>query len=123
MDLNDEYIFKQECEKATIYKNNISSNLEEWTHCLEENVQVGDIIYISYYPVSQKYMYSYHPEVGTVVKIEHDTYFCPSEEKNKKELSIHIINHNGELSKLNKDHLSIYSKGYFTDIKKFSPLV
>lgn len=115
----DKEIYDEEYEKANSKKNAISTNSEDWKDCNINDLKVGDIIYVDYFPDSQKYIYTYYPEYGTVQEIYDECYESSSNGNIRKELSIKILNHNGELVNINKDNLSIYSRGYFMTIKKF----
>lgn len=112
-------IFDIENEKALSIKNGFSQYPEDWIECYESNLKIGDLVYAEYYPDSQKYLYTHFPECGTVKDIKEITFESPFDGKSVKELSIIILNHNGNLIDLNKDHLSNFSRGYFMNIKKF----
>lgn len=117
--------YDEEYEKAISYKNAISTYSEDWVEILESELQsklkVGDIIYVEYFPDSQKHLYSYYPEYGSVQQIGLSEYYLPSDNKThtRTQLSITILNHNGELVDIIKDNLSIYSRGYCMWIKKY----
>ena len=111
-------LYDIEYEKATSRKVSISIFTEDWIECNLEDLKVGDIIYVDYFPDSQKYIYTYPPEYGNVDSIE-EVMVTDLNNKTTKELSIKIVNHNGQLVELVKDNLSIYSRGYFMSIKKY----
>lgn len=112
-------LYDSEQEKANNMKNSISLYPEDWVTCCQKDLKVGDIVYAEYFPDSQKYLYTYHPQYGCVQKIEKIEYKSPSTNQKIEEYDIHILNHNGEIVNLNKDHLSIYSRGYEMNIKKY----
>lgn len=110
--------YDNECEKAKSMRNSISLFSEDWIECNLEDLKVGDIIYAEYFSDSQKYIYTYYPEYGNVNSIE-EVMVTDLNNKTRTELSIKIINHNGQLVELVKDNLSMYSRGYFMNIKKY----
>jgi hypothetical protein len=114
-------IYDSEREKAQRFKNVLSSSQDDWIDCMESDLKIGDVIYVEYLPDSQKYMYTHSPEYGTVREINTDEYYSPIEDKQKSFLCITIKNQNDQLVKINKDHLSIYSTGYYMCIKKYKP--
>ena len=118
MDIEKE-TFDIENEKAIGSKDAMSKNPEDWVDCLETDLKLGDIIFAEYSPDSQKYLYTHCPEYGIVTEIGFDEYYSPTEDKQKTEVSVTILNHNGNLVKINKDHLSMYSRGYCVYIKKY----
>lgn len=113
--------FDSEYEKAIGSKDAMSKHPEDWVDCVETDLKPGDIIYAEYSPDSQKYLYTHCPEYGIVKEIGIDEYYSPTEDKQRTEVSVTILNHNGSLVKINKDHLSIYSSGYCVYIKKYKP--
>jgi hypothetical protein len=115
----EEEIFDSEQEKAINMKNSISQYPEDWIDCYEKDLKVGDIVYVEYSPDSQKYIYSYTPQYGSIKEIKLVESISPTTDKKIEEYDIHILNHNGEMVNLNKDNLSIYSRGYTMYIKKF----
>lgn len=112
-------LYDEEYEKTISSKNTISIYPEDWVECNESDLALGDIVYVEYSPDSQKHLYTHYPEYGSVQKIELEEYYSPFDEKTKTEPSITILNHEGRLVKLNKYHLSMYSRGYFISIKKY----
>lgn len=112
-------MYDDESEKVISCKNAISVYPEDWVECSESDLKIGDIVYVEYSPDSQKHLYTHYPEYGSVQKIGLGEYYSPSDDKTKTELSITILNYDGRLVKLNKDHLSIYSRGYCMYIKKY----
>jgi hypothetical protein len=115
----EEDIYEAEHEKIIGLKNTLSVHSEDWVSVDESDLKVGDIVYVEYSPDSQKHIYTHYPEYGTVREIGSDEYYSPSDDKIKKEISIKILNYDGQLVKLNKDHLSMYSRGYCIYIKKY----
>lgn len=118
MDIEKE-TFDREYEKAVGSKDAISKYPEDWVDCIEKELKLGDIIFAEYSPDSQKYLYTHCPEYGTVKEISVDEYYSPTEDKQRTEVSVTILNHNGNLVKINKDNLSMYSRGYCIYIKKY----
>jgi hypothetical protein len=116
----EQEIYEKEQKKAINYKNGFSENEELWITGDEEDLKVGDIIYINYSSDSQKYMYTHTPECGEIQEIYYEKYISPIDESITDELNIKILNHNNELINLNKERLSIYSKGYFMFIQKLN---
>lgn len=112
-------IFDAEKNKAIVKKNSVSMYSEDWVECHENSLNVGDIVFVEYFPDSQKHLYTHYPEYGTVQEIKEFTYESPTDNQLVKELSIIILNYNGDLIDLNKDHLSIYSRGYYMFITKY----
>jgi hypothetical protein len=112
-------IYEAKHEKIIGLKNTLSSNQEDWVSVTESDLKVGDIVHVEYCPDSQKHIYTHYPEYGTVLEIESDEYYSSSDDKIKHEISIKILNYDGQLVKLNKDHLSMYSRGYCIHIKKY----
>ena len=104
-------IYDNEYTKAVGSKDALSIHQEDWVECREEDLKMGDIIFAEYLPDSQKYIYKHFPEYGTVQEI--------GEDNTKTEVEVTILNHNGDLVKINKDHLSIYSRGYCLFLKKY----
>lgn len=115
----EQELYDIELEKARSMKDAISLYSEDWVSCNNEDLKNGDIVYVEYFPDSQKYLYTHCPEYGTVQEIYINEYESPSLNKMVKELAIKILNHNGQIINLNKDNLSMYSRGYFMDIKKY----
>ena len=114
-------LYDTESEKVMNMKDAISRDPEDWIECGEENLRIGDTIVVDYSPDSQKHLYTHYPEYGTVESIGVEEYYSPTDDKTKTEISVTIFNHNGKLVKINKDHLSIYSRGYCVYIKKYRP--
>jgi hypothetical protein len=112
-------VYDQEYEKANNCKDAISQYEEDWVNCYPENLKLGDIVYVEYFPDSQKYIYTHCPEYGLIEEINEEEYQHPVNGNTFKEMYIKILNHNGQIVNLNKDHLSIYSKGYYMNIKKY----
>jgi hypothetical protein len=112
-------LYDEECDKALSAKNRLSPYPEDWVECGESNLKIGDIVYVEYSPDSQKHLYTHYPEYGIVEEIGFDEYYSPNGDTVKKEIAITINNHDGQMVKLNKGHLSIYSRGYCMWIKKY----
>jgi hypothetical protein len=108
-----------ESNKANQLKDSLSTRTDEWIDCDEQNLKVGDIIYVEYLPDSQKYLYTYHPQFGKVTEINTEEDYSSIDKKRKSFLSIKIVNQNNKVENLNKEHLSIYSRGYYILIKKY----
>lgn len=104
----DEYEYNTQLENCKRYIQIISDSQDQWNYCPEEDVSVGDIIYVDYITCSQKYIYTHKPECGIVISVN----------KNGSENDIVIINQNGEYVSIIKGHLSMYSRGYELIIKK-----
>ena len=107
-------LFKNITLKSILNQKN--KNFECWLFfckdlCREEDLKMGDIIFAEYLPDSQKYIYAHFPEYGTVQEI--------GEDNTKTKVEVTILNHNGDLVKINKDPLSIYSRGYCLFLKKY----
>jgi pyruvate carboxylase len=115
-------IYDNEYKKANELKKSLSKNSKDWKLCNEEELQINDIIYVEYYPDSQKYIYTHSPEYGIIKEIRTDEYYSPIENINKMEISIIILNQNNKLVKINKEHFSIYSRGYLMSIEKYEPI-
>ena len=111
-------LFNLQTEKATNYKNSISSNKKDWIYYSESKLKIGDIIFVEYLPCSQKYIYYHYPECGVVQTIDTNTYYS-AEDVNKTELCIKILNSDKQLININKEHLSMFSRGYDTIILKY----
>lgn len=118
MDIEHE-LYDAEYKKALCKKDAISTFSEDWVDCSESNLKVGDIVFVEYSPDSQKNLYTLCPEYGIIEEIKEITYESAIDNRLVKELSIIIVNHNGNLVDLNKNHLSIYSRGYYMNIKKY----
>ena len=118
MDSYEEECFNEIADQVIKYKDEISSNPDEWISCTESDIKIGDIIYVYYMPDSQRYMFTHSPECGQVIDIINKQ-FEAYNDKIQDELCIIINNHNSTNVFLNKDHLSIYSTGYYMSINKY----
>jgi hypothetical protein len=70
-----------------------------------ENLKIGDIIYISFIPQSQRDIYALHPKFGSVIEIINDY--------------VKIKNLDNEEEELLHEPVSIFSLGYSYDIYIF----
>lgn len=109
----------QESNKTKGLKDTLSCHPTDWALCLDSDIKLGDIVYVEYSPDSQKYLYTHCPEYGTVHKIQIYKQISPFDNKIIEVVSIDILNHNGEIVNLNKEPLSIYSRGYCMYIEKY----
>ncbi len=89
MSFYDEYEI-EEYEKITEQIANTISG-KKLTRIEVADIQKSDTIYISFFPCSQKYIYSLPPKLGQVIKIEPTEYINYNNEVESK-LVIKIIN-------------------------------
>ena len=101
----EKQLYDTEYEKAIRSKDALSIHPEDWINCTEAELKVGDIIFAEYSPDSQKHMYTHYPEYGRVEEIAIEEYYSATKDKPQNEVSVKILNHNGNLVKINKDHL------------------
>ena len=64
-------------------------------------------------------IYTHCPQYGSITEIKLVKSISPTTNQQIEEYDIYILNHNGEIVNLNKDNLSIYSRGYAMFIKRF----
>ncbi len=112
-------LYDNKYETVNSLKDALSRHSEDWISCKEEDLKVGDIIFVEYSPDSQKHLYTHNPEYGTVQAVGVEKYYSANEDKTKTELAVQILNHEGQLVNINKDHLSMYSRGYCINLKKY----
>jgi len=115
----EKMLYDKEVESATFQKTIHSAHSEDWVECKIDNLTIGDVIYVEYFPDSQKYLYTHYPEYGYVRDINVNKYKSELDGRIIEELNVEIMNHNGKLVNINKEALSIYSKGYGMNIVKF----
>jgi hypothetical protein len=116
----EEEIYNSRSKQIEELKSSLDSNPDSWTSCSESEIKIGDIISVYYMVDSQKYLYVHLPEFGTVQKVEQVEYYCPTSDSYKQEYSITILNSDGKLVLTNKEHLSMYSRGYYMCIEKYT---
>ena len=88
----------EEYEKATNEIKLIISNKKLKKVNLNE-IKIGDMIYISFYPCSQKYIYTLIPKIGKVISIENKT-IINYDEKEEDIIDVKIKNNTNEVEQL-----------------------
>ena len=72
-------------------KNGISQYEEDWVNCNPADLKLGDIVYVEYYPDSQKYLYTHCPEYGTIQEINEEEYVENLLKKGRYQHSLCVI--------------------------------
>ena len=94
--------YKEECDKI---KYSLGDEIN-WSNIRDFDVlKIDDIIYVQYSPCSQKYLFLHTPECGVIIRITDSG-------------EIFIKNHKDKIITIEKENLSMYSKGYDYYIQK-----
>ena len=108
--------FNEEYENYTKYHNEIT-NIIKNKECIQKNIDeisIGDYVYITFLPDSQKYIYELHPKYGVIKSIEIINYLNPFTNKNEKHYDIIIKNNDNDNENLLHEGVSFLggSLGY-----------
>jgi hypothetical protein len=119
----EEEEYNKEVDKCEEFKIKYSPNHDDWVGVNENEIDMGDIIYVDYMPVSQKDLYTHTPECGKVidikiVKIDTSEEKVFSESYDNHMIQITILNQHNKEIPITKGGLCYYSVGYFKNIKK-----
>ena len=113
-DLYEQEIFYDIEKKCENYKNNITMENMTWKQVSINDVDIGDYIYVKYYPYSLRDLYTHKPEIGKVISNEYST----DAYSNNIQKDIKILNYDNEDISINKGYLCYYSSGYDMEILK-----